>query len=95
MLTFPVTLSVCPGPMLSAWLKPPIKPLMKLYVFNITNPQEVLEGLDPQTEELGPYVYRSSLERQITTVTHHVYKEFSPILRPCLLSIISASEHFM
>ena len=54
--------------MLSAWLNPPIEPLLKLYVFNITNPQEVLEGADPRTQELGPYVYRSSLERQISTV---------------------------
>ena len=57
------------GPMLSAWLNPPIEPLMKLYVFNITNPREVLEGADPDTQELGPYVYRSSLERQVIQVT--------------------------
>ena len=54
--------------MLSVWLNPPIEPLLKLYVFNITNPEEVLEGVDPVSQELGPYVYRSSLERQVTTV---------------------------
>ena len=54
--------------MLSVWLNPPIEPLLKLYVFNITNPEEVLEGADPVSQELGPYVYRSSLERQVTTV---------------------------
>ena len=54
--------------MLSVWLNPPIEPLLKLYVFNITNPEEVLEGEDPVSQELGPYVYRSSLERQVTTV---------------------------
>ena len=59
--------------MLSAWLNPPIEPLLKLYVFNITNPQEVLEGADPQTQELGPYVYRSILERHVITVTENIY----------------------
>ena len=60
--------------MLSAWLNPPIEPLMKVYVFNITNPQEVLEGVGPDTQELGPYVYRSSLEREITTVMSGLYQ---------------------
>ena len=60
--------------MLSAWLNPPIEPLMKVYVFNITNPQEVLEGAEPDTQELGPYVYRSSLEREITTVMSGLYR---------------------
>ena len=60
--------------MLSAWLNPPIEPLMKVYVFNITNPQEVLEGAEPDTQELGPYVYRSSLEREITTVMSGLYQ---------------------
>merc|ERR1712012_835220 len=45
------------GPMFSAWLTPPIVPHLSVYVFNITNPEEVLVGLDPITEELGPYVY--------------------------------------
>ena len=27
--------------MLSAWLTPPVLPLLKIYVFNITNPEEV------------------------------------------------------
>ena len=29
------------GPMLSAWLTPPIIPLLKIHVFNITNPDKV------------------------------------------------------
>ena len=62
---------------MSAWLNPPIKPLLKLYLFNITNPEEVLEGADPHTQELGPYVYRSSLGRQVTTVTEHSYNVWS------------------
>ena len=60
--------------MLSTWLNPPIEPLMKVYVFNINNPPEVLEGAEPDTQELGPYVYRSSLEREITTVMSGLYQ---------------------
>ena len=29
------------GPMLAAWLTPPIVPLLKIHVFNITNPDQV------------------------------------------------------
>ena len=63
--------------MLSVWLNPPIEPLLKLYVFNITNPQAVLEGADPHTQELGPYVYRSILERQVITVTENIYNGYT------------------
>ena len=74
--------------MFSAWLNPPIEPLLRLYVFNITNPEEVgvagldptsctlsqvLLGSDPVTVELGPYVYRSTLERQILQVRHFYF----------------------
>jgi len=51
--------------MLSAWLTPPIVPLLKVYVFNITNPTEVLKGLDPITEEIGPYVYSATHIRRL------------------------------
>ena len=34
---------------------------------------EVLEGYDPETEELGPYVYRSSLTRQVTEVISLIF----------------------
>ena len=78
----------CSGPMFSAWLNPPIEPLLRLYVFNITNPEEVgvagldpasctlsqvLLGSDPVTVELGPYVYSSTLERQILQVRHFYF----------------------
>ena len=74
--------------MFSAWLNPPIEPLLRLYVFNITNPEEVgvagldpasctlsqvLLGSDPVTVELGPYVYSSTLERQILQVRHFYF----------------------
>jgi len=55
------------GPMLSAWLTPPVLPLLKIYVFNITNPHQVLSGLDPVTEELGPYVYSATHLRRLVS----------------------------
>ena len=54
--------------MLAAWLTPPIVPLLNVYVFNITNPQDVLKGLDPITQELGPYVYSSTHIKRILEV---------------------------
>jgi len=56
------------GPMLAAWLTPPIVPILKVYLFNITNPAEVLEGHDPITEEIGPYVYSATHIRRLIEV---------------------------
>ena len=69
--------------MFSAWLTPPIVPLLKVYVFNITNGAQVitshyyprlytvlqvLEGADPVTEEIGPYVYSATHIRTVVQV---------------------------
>lgn len=41
------------------WKQPPINPLMKVYIYNVTNADEFLiDGAKPIVEELGPYVYR-------------------------------------
>jgi hypothetical protein len=40
--------SVCTGPMLTAWLDPPVVPQLHIHLFNITNPQEVLVHLLPK-----------------------------------------------
>jgi len=58
--------------MFSAWLTPPIVPLLKVYVFNITNGAQVLEGADPVTEEIGPYVYSAT---HIRTVVQADYQD--------------------
>jgi hypothetical protein len=35
------TIVTIAGPMLTAWLDPPIVPHLQIYLFNITNPEEV------------------------------------------------------
>lgn len=35
------------------------QPIMfKVFVFNVTNPNEVIEGAVPKVKEIGPYVYK-------------------------------------
>ena len=41
----------------NSWIAPPVKPLLKIYYFNVTNPAAFLEGEVPEVEEVGPYVY--------------------------------------
>ncbi|ODN04768.1 Scavenger receptor class B member 1 [Orchesella cincta] len=40
------------------WENIPIPIYMSVYIFNITNPEELKEGKKPIVEELGPYVYQ-------------------------------------
>ncbi|XP_055318863.1 scavenger receptor class B member 1 isoform X1 [Sitodiplosis mosellana] len=46
------------------WSKPPVEPMMKIYVYNVTNADEFLNnGTKPILDELGPYVYVESWEK--------------------------------
>ena len=47
-----------------AWMKPPVKPLLKIYYFNVTNPKDYLSGEKVRVEEIGPYVYEEKWERE-------------------------------
>lgn len=62
-------LSMTPNSLVfSLWKKPPIDLYLKVYIFNITNSEEFLNGGVPlKVEEAGPYVYREVLEN--TNVT--------------------------
>ncbi|XP_012280921.1 scavenger receptor class B member 1 [Orussus abietinus] len=59
-------LQMVPGSMaFTLWKKPPIDVFIKVYIFNITNPVEFLNGEEKlQLQEVGPYVYQEILENQ-------------------------------
>ncbi|XP_050442998.1 scavenger receptor class B member 1-like [Adelges cooleyi] len=46
------------------WINPPVKPYVSIYPFNYTNIDDVLNnGATPVVQELGPFVYRETVER--------------------------------
>lgn len=47
------------------WLRPPIDPIVKVYVFNYTNIDSFLNGSDTKifVDEIGPYSYREHIEK--------------------------------
>ena len=46
-----------------AWLNPPVRPLLRLYLFNTTNPEAFLRGEKPHLVEVGPYVYEEEWQK--------------------------------
>lgn len=40
------------------WVNIPQPLLFKVFIFNVTNPNEVIEGAVPNVKEIGPYIYR-------------------------------------
>lgn len=45
------------------WAKPPVRPQLKLYFFNMTNPRRFLKGAKPVLQEVGPFVYDEEWEK--------------------------------
>ncbi|KAG8226372.1 hypothetical protein J437_LFUL007730, partial [Ladona fulva] len=40
------------------WRRPPVTPVMSIYIYNVTNADEFLnDGVKPVLQELGPFVY--------------------------------------
>ncbi|ODM91639.1 Sensory neuron membrane protein 1 [Orchesella cincta] len=67
----------------SAWIHPPMPVYMKLYLFNVTNADEVTLGALPKFEELGPFVFLKNMTKINITVdedadtsTYWVYNSF-------------------
>jgi len=48
----------------NAWISPPVKPLLKIYYFNVTNPQEYLSGGKIRLQEVGPFTYEEKWQRE-------------------------------
>jgi hypothetical protein len=39
------------------WRKMPVALCFNIYLFNVTNPDDVQNGANPVVQEVGPYVY--------------------------------------
>ena len=47
------------------WRKLPVTLEFKIYLFNVTNPDEVQNGANPIVQEIGPYVYEWVDQQQL------------------------------
>lgn len=46
------------GQVFDMWRKPPVEPVFRVYVYNVTNADDFLNrGDKPILDELGPFVY--------------------------------------
>ncbi|XP_063898685.1 scavenger receptor class B member 1 isoform X1 [Helicoverpa armigera] len=56
------------GEIFEMWRKPEVELYTKVYLFNITNAEEYMSGIDSKikVKEVGPYVYREFLEHKVT-----------------------------
>ncbi|XP_014296232.1 scavenger receptor class B member 1 isoform X1 [Microplitis demolitor] len=57
------------GEIFELWRKPPVELYLKVYLFNVTNREEYISGIDSKLKfkEIGPYVYREHLEHSNIT----------------------------
>lgn len=63
----------------SIWRQPPLKMYLKVYVFNITNPIEFLNGEENiKFEEIGPYVYQEILVHENITFNDNNTMSYIP-----------------
>lgn len=64
--------------MADVYLKAPVKPIMKFYFFNLTNPDDFLEGATPIFNEVGPYAYKAKLIKEDVKWINDGLIEFVP-----------------
>ena len=57
-----------------AWMDPPVRPLLRLYFFNTTNPAGFLRGQKPRLQEVGPYVYEEEWHKVGVIGIDHLIK---------------------
>ncbi|XP_043516663.1 sensory neuron membrane protein 2-like [Frieseomelitta varia] len=55
------------SPIYKAWISP-IHLTFKCYLFNVTNPDEIMQGSNPNLDEVGPFAYDEIFEKQIINV---------------------------
>ncbi|XP_023237665.1 scavenger receptor class B member 1-like, partial [Centruroides sculpturatus] len=48
------------------WAKPPAGAYAYIYVFNVTNPRDVINGKPPVLSEVGPFILRTEMTKNIT-----------------------------
>lgn len=77
------------------WVKPPILPLVSVYVFNYTNADEFEKGIDTrlQVEELGPYVYRQRTEKVNVVFNHNGTVSYQEKVSLSFVPELSARHH--
>nr|BCX55332.1 sensory neuron membrane protein 2 [Plautia stali] len=67
---------------MKAWENLPLPLEFKVFIFNVTNPDEVSRGMQPIVQELGPYVYdeyRRKVDIEFTeddTISYKIEKKF-------------------
>ncbi|KAL1139376.1 hypothetical protein AAG570_006360, partial [Ranatra chinensis] len=78
----------------NVWKSPPIKLYIKAYLFNVTNSERFMKGLDKKliVKEIGPYVYSESLENTNVTWNDNDTVSFTPRRQLSFVPELSASD---
>lgn len=84
-----------PGSFLyNLWEKPPLDVLMKVYLFNITNGDAFINGVDKKLKvvEIGPYVYQEFLENRNATFNDNGTISFVPVRHSVFMPELSVGD---
>ncbi|KAH8864874.1 Lysosome membrane protein isoform 1 [Schistosoma japonicum] len=85
-------LAILPGSeVYNNWISPSVPVYFSIYLYNLTNPHEVLRGGRPRFAEVGPYVYREDRQRinvqfssesppKTVQFQHRIFYHFQPDL---------------